>query len=467
MKHYPMKPNVAYYGEHIEVPLEGTNIDLLKKDLTLHNGRVYAYEALGIKNSEPPDIVLYRYSDNRIIVPRHYNIPREESAPKLRIVPVFEPKPHNFKVSCNITPRNWIQEESIDALCKPGDKILCLACGIGKSPCALSAAHKMDKFPVLVVVHTTALLHQWVDRIKEFYVLDHVPIIQGDKGADALKYPISVAMLQTLVSRTYDPEFYEYWNLVIYDELHKLGAYTFSQVCWQFPGDRWGLSATPKRYDGMEQVFHLHMGGISYQYLEQELVPQVSMIDLNTELFGSYYLWNGKPNIPRIITDLAENDYRNGSIISFLETAASYGRKILVLGERLNQLYYLHENSHGIKSKSLCVGAVKPEERKIALTKDVIFASQQIAKEGLDKPDLDTLAILIPFGNEGRLQQSSGRILRDHKGKKSPRILVFYDSSIQIMLAFQRKMKRWFIHNGYTVSEVDHNQTVLPFGNRS
>jgi len=322
--------------------------------------------------------------------------------------------------------------------------------------CALYAAQKSDMFPALVVVHTTALLTQWVERIKEFYTLDDVPIIQGDKFK-YVGYPIAVAMLQTLVSRTYKPEFYQYWRLVVVDEVHRLGAATFSQMCWQFPGERWGLSATPKRYDGMDIVFRMHLGEVCHEYLEQEIVPNVFLVDTESTLspYKRYTLWNGELSIPKVITDLAENESRNNKILHFLEKSYHKGRTILVLGERLDQLRSLHDAMTECSSKAMCVGSMKAPDRTEALKARIIFATHQIAKEGLDKPELDTLFILIPFANEGRLQQSVGRILRKKQNKSKPVVVVFYDSGVEVMLAFSRKMKKWFLKNKYSVTEIN------------
>lgn len=455
-----LQANQALYCEHLSFPVHGTDMDKLKNDLTVNNGRRHVYEFLGVKTNEPPEIFLYKICGDRVIVPRHY-VPKRlpDSKPLTYIHLPLQTKP--FSVNCNIRLRNNIQEVAANALqaknesSLPKDKILCLHCGAGKTCVALYAAHKSNRFPALVIVHTTALLSQWVDRIKEFYGIDNVPIIQGtkDRWKDS---PIAVAMLQTLVSRTYDPEFYNYWNLIILDECHRLGAETFSQVCWQFPGERWGLSATPKRYDCLDIVFRLHLGEVCYTHLEQEIIPSAYFIETGAELtpYKKYTLWNGEVNVSKIITDLARNADRNNMILSYLERAYNTGRNILVLGERLDQLQFLYDAMSECPSKAMCIGATKANDRTNGLKSRVIFATHQIAKEGLDKPDLDTLFILIPFANEGRLQQSVGRILRSQQGKATPVVMVFYDASVQIMAAFMRKMKKWFLKNKYNVKDT-------------
>ena len=81
------------------------------------------------------------------------------------------------------------------------------------------------------------------------------------------------------------------------------------------------------------------------------------------------------------------------------------------------------------------------EARKEALTKRVVFATQHLAKEGLDRPEFDTLVIPIPFGGSGRLQQSVGRILRTSPDKRTPKVYIFTDKGV-VTQALARKMQR-------------------------
>jgi superfamily II DNA or RNA helicase len=207
----------------------------------------------------------------------------------------------------------------------------------------------------------------------------------------------------------------------------------------------------------MDIVFRMHLGEVCYEYLEQEIVPNVFLVDTESTLspYKRYTLWNGELSIPKVITDLAENESRNNKILHFLEKSYHKGRTILVLGERLDQLRSLHDAMTECPSKAMCVGSMKAADRTEALKARIIFATHQIAKEGLDKPDLDTLFILIPFANEGRLQQSVGRILRKTQNKSKPVVVVFYDSGVEVMLAFSRKMRKWFLKNKYSVSEIN------------
>jgi superfamily II DNA or RNA helicase len=56
-----------------------------------------------------------------------------------------------------------------------------------------------------------------------------------------------------------------------------------------------------------------------------------------------------------------------------------------------------------------------------------VLGTFQLAREGLDKPTLDTMYICTPFSNPNDLQQSWGRIQRKDPNKQDPVVRVFED----------------------------------------
>jgi superfamily II DNA or RNA helicase len=74
-----------------------------------------------------------------------------------------------------------------------------------------------------------------------------------------------------------------------------------------------------------------------------------------------------------------------------------------------------------------------------------VYGTFQLAREGLNRPNLDTLYITTPFSNANDLQQSWGRIQRLHGGKKAPIVRVFEDSDVKrcrkSCLALQRHLR--------------------------
>lgn len=96
-----------------------------------------------------------------------------------------------------------------------GGAMLCTVCGGGKTTMALYLAAQLRK-KTLVVVHTAVLKDQWKERIAHFVPDARVTEVQGprcDTSGDFV-----VAMIQTLVSRTYPPATFADIGLVISDE---------------------------------------------------------------------------------------------------------------------------------------------------------------------------------------------------------------------------------------------------------
>lgn len=444
-------------GSMKTVPRWAVDIEQVKHDLTVRNGAYWTAAQNGLATdglSAYIELFTEDEATDLIHVPRHYELPFLPGK-HLHEWDLRYPYTRSAGVDHHIQLRDEVQAEASSTLSgSEQDKILTLACGKGKTVVSLHAAAEGHRFPLLIVVHTNALLDQWRKRISEFYKipLEEVGHIQG-KTVRWRGCRVAVAMLHSLVLKKYESEFYTYWRQVVFDEAHRLGADMFSKASTLFPCERWGLSATVNRPDGMDKVFRLHLGAVGYTNLEQPLQPKVYFVQTNiyTDV-GRFMFRRGRVNMPRLTSWLAENDTRNSIITRYVNRMADQGRTILVLGERLNQLHELLACARS-SSKSLYIGSMDRRTREDALEQQVVFATQQIAKEGLDRSAFDTLFILVPFGGEGRLQQSVGRILRTHDGKKTPKVVVFVDD-ISIIGALGRKMRRWVEGQGYEVKDI-------------
>ena len=124
-----------------------------------------------------------------------------------------------------------------------------------------------------------------------------------------------------------------------------------------------------------------------------------------------------------MITNLCKIDERNKLIAKIINILRHQkDRKILVLSGRLNHLTILKElvddqikkdEDNGLLDKyeqktSFYIGKMKDYELEDAEEADVIFATYEMAEEGLDIPALNTLI----FGTTKKIEQCVGRILR-------------------------------------------------------
>jgi superfamily II DNA or RNA helicase len=335
--------------------------------------------------------------------------------------------------------------------------ILNLSCGLGKTVIALHhMAHK--KVPALVIVNNTTLIDQWRERISQFLdVEDGVGVVQGPPSQwDWEGRGIVLAMLHSLSLRYEElpPGFDRYFGSIYYDEVHHLSAPLFSHTAPLFYGNRYGLTATVQREDGLEPVYQYHIGPVFHRNLSQELRPKIYFqevpvqINVNApEVRSQIYDARGMLNIPKLRTYLGLLPENNEFISAKIKEAVKSNRKILVLSHSVDQL---RELCSKFKDAGLCTGREAPSFRIHTLrTKQVTFGTLQLVREALDERTLDTLFFLTPFGSsaidiggKNTLQQGMGRILRYHTEKKTPVVVIFDHIYVPKFHKMCRKLKQ-------------------------
>ena len=306
--------------------------------------------------------------------------------------------------------------------------------------CALIAQLQV---PTLVVVHKEFLVNQWKERIEQFLPGSKVGIIQQDTCDFAGKH-IAIAMVHSLVSREYPLLLYRWPGLVITDEVHRIAAETWSHVPPKFPA-RWrvGISATPRRKDGADNVFLWHIGPVGFKAHEQRLKPKVRRVWTKFRMVETARFNPNLASKPVQLQFLCANDVRNHLVVDQLIQAAQAGRKIIVLSERLKHLSLLEglyrrkwpDNAGPCPSTGFYIGGLSQDALDEAAKASVIFATSQLVSEGLDIPALDTIALTTPLSD---VEQAVGRILRPCEGKKDPVVVDFRDDDVGIFAKYGR-----------------------------
>jgi len=300
---------------------------------------------------------------------------------------------------------------------------------------------------------------QWKSRIERFLPGAKVGYCQQDK-CDFEGNHVVLAMNDSLVARDYGEQFYNHFGLVIYDEAHHIGAPTWSKIPPMFKAAwRLGLTATPHRSDGATDALWWHLGPLLYTGEIERLSCQVKRI------FFNYNLPESLGQNPSLVTQslatklLVANQRRNGVIIENLIDAVRRGRKVMVLSHRREKHLYplgrmfkklwpsdagpvpeIMAYLGGMTHKQLLEAEVK------AQTARVIFATYQMAAEGLDVPPLDTLFLTTPAG---KVEQAVGRIQRKYPDKKQPIVVDFRDDSIKICKRLGKLREKFYVRKGW------------------
>ena len=169
------------------------------------------------------------------------------------------------------------QEAAVRKMTVTDYGILCAPPGAGKTVmgCALIARHRTA---TLVLVHRTVLLDQWRQEAAKFLGITKRKEIGIWRGATRrLTHKLDIAMLPSLARLEDYAAFFQGYGLVIVDECHHVPAVTFEALLKACPVRKIvGLTATPKRKDGLEKLLHLQCGPIRHTLRQpsEEAIPR-------------------------------------------------------------------------------------------------------------------------------------------------------------------------------------------------
>ncbi|GAQ91762.1 hypothetical protein KFL_008480030 [Klebsormidium nitens] len=310
------------------------------------------------------------------------------------------------------------QQEAFDAVLKAlsekGAGVLSIPVGFGKTTVAIAIACHF-KVKTLIVVHKTALLDQWVERIQTFAPGARIGRIQGPL-VDCEDKHFVVGMLQSLSTKAYDRKVLDSFHLVTLDECHHVGAPIFSKafdrLCVRYS---LGLSATPERKDGLKDVISWYLGEVCFKVERKDastVVVERMKYESPTYSREIPTFPNGQPALYRMIETLCSDQRRNSLLV---EKASSITRdksvSLLILSERRAHCAELKEALCKLHiSAGLFLGGCKKEELEaVAQECQVILATYSMAAEGLDISRLNALILATPKGD---VRQSVGRIMR-------------------------------------------------------
>lgn len=368
---------------------------------------------------------IYHENEETITIPRYYGVSQFGEVEKK-----FKSKKTKFSFIGNMRPhQNDIINNILPKIKKTGGGLISLPCGAGKTVISLNLAQKLG-YKTLVLVHKTFLQDQWIARATEFTNAKIGFIRQSN--VDINGKDIVIGMIQSISMKSYDPTIFNDFGLVIVDECHHIASRVFSQALYK-TGCIYtiGLSATPKRVDGLTKVIYWYLGKMLYKEerkSDNNVIVQKLNLQLSDPLFIEKTLWvKGKivPAIPKMITNLSKINRRNQIIIDIIDTLRkNTKRKILILSGRINHLEYLKHEVDELIQKDINSGKMIQEECKTAFyigkmnsskrkeaedIGDILFASYEMAHEGLDINRLDTVILVTPKKN---VVQAIGRIMR-------------------------------------------------------
>ena len=383
---------------------------ILIKDLIAKPKMVQGF---GPMNQQQIEYPIFLESKSSYYVPRFYGFKHYGN-------PCFNKLGPGLPITCSFNGNLRPEQIPIQQLFLDQDKgygaggIISLKCGGGKTVLALSIIAEI-KQKTIVLVHKDFLMTQWRDRILEFLPDAKIGKIQQDH-VDIDNKDIVLAMVQSISMKEYPKEIFDQFGLAVFDECHHLGAEVFFKSMRKVASRYMlGLSATPKRKDGLQWVFESFIGPIVYQTkdITTEGV-EVNVIDYysNDQSYCKECLmYTKKPCLPKMINNICAYPERTNLILQLTKDNYELGRKVLILSDRRAHLDMMLENllEQGIPS-GLYVGGMKPFDLHESQEKDVILGTFSMASEGMDIPKLNTIILASPKSD---VVQSVGRIMRE------------------------------------------------------
>lgn len=399
--------------------------------------------------------------NQRIIVPRNMG----EGGDDLR-------KPGiPFKFKSSFKPRNDEQarviDETVQLLAQGRSFMLEAPTGSGKTWMSVDVIAQMG-LKTLVVVTKEDIRDQWIAAFKALLGLEvgkGIGLIQGDT-CSVTGQGVVIAMIQSLSKEDrYPSHIFNDFGLAIWDETHRVGADHFSQSCFRVPAKlRLGISATPDRKDGKEEVIHAHIGPVLVRSEVPPLTPRIIIRRSPWEIpyvrvkkkdgsYGMAQLPHSPGKCGHVIRMVANHHGRNQVIANFVSAAHAKGRNILVQSDRREHLEQLAAmiSKKGVPVGDIAyyVGGMSSSQRDHAKKKRIILATYAMTAEATDIPWLDTLVMATPKSD---VRQIVGRILRLHPDKKDPVVFDLVDATSSVFMSYANNRRRWYSAIG---AEVD------------
>ena len=441
----------------VKQELSNSETNDLKKILTV---KPFVHKNYAGNNNPFP---VYAESKKKIYLPRFFGIDKYGEPLNYKLGTPLEV---NLNFGKSLRP---IQEPIVEAYLNNvndttgGGGIIAIPCGYGKTVIGLYIACKL-KLKTLIVVHKEFLLNQWKERINEFVPDIRVGRLQGSV-IKVNNCEIVIGMLQSISMKDYEEDVFKDFGLVIFDECHHLGAEVFSKALLKTNFKyTLGLSATPRRDDGLTKVFEWYLGKIVYQIKkrnkEDVSVKIIKYFNEDEEYCKEEKNFKGLNNSSKMINNICSFIPRTEVIVNELGELHKENRKILVLSNRVSHLKDIHIllTKINIDKVGYYIGGMKEKELDESTKNDIILATFSMAEEGFDCKELDSVIFASP---RSKIEQAVGRILRKKVEDRvvTPKVI---DIADEFSMFINQNTKRFKFYKKNKYEIVFENHTPFP-----
>lgn len=307
----------------------------------------------------------------------------------------------------------------------------------------------------LVIVHSTALLSQWIERAKASIPGVDIGKIQGKTCTLG---HITIAMAQT-IRKSYlgaGGKFWRQFGAVIVDEAHHAAADTWEwllNVCPAFY--RIGLTASELRTDGLHPLVGFNIGPVIFRFKFQSQVPMTVQ-----PIFTNFHSRYGANMMTKLWKEVREDKPRNEMIAAALTTEIMAGNTVLALSryiehlEKICDLLPFEARAH----TEIVTGKMKRKDQDAMIQRmrdgDLrCILGTQLFEEGVDIARINRVALMFP-GTWITALQKVGRGARIFEGKDDALVLDFVDDNVPVLARQYLGRYAWYKSVGITVAKA-------------
>lgn len=380
------------------------------------------------------------------------------------------------------------QDKALKELIRYDNGILHAATAFGKTVVS-SAIIAQKKINTLIILESSALIEQWKEALEKFLNINEgLPTYETKTGRvrkrksligtlqgahDSMTGIIDIAMAGSLCKKGKYHKMMNEYGLVLIDECHHSASETIANVLKEVKAKYvYGVTATPKRGDGLEKINFMLIGPIRYSYTAKEKAKEQGIQHLVYPRFTRTVPPRG------VITDkmhpneayeiIHNNDVRDEQIIEDVKNCVAAGRTPVVLSRYKDHSKKIYERLKSCADHVFLMTGnnSKKEHRKILeqmhqVDKNeslILIATGSLVGEGFDFPRLDTLFMATPVSFRGVVEQYAGRLNRDYAGKENVIIYDYVDNHIPMFNNMYMKRLKAYKQIGYEFG--DGLQTV-------
>lgn len=409
---------------------------------------------------DDPTVILttkyYMVRDGNLLIPRFYPIEKLGHT-----TTTYLNEGEDIDIEFKASWKNEKQNNGYKMLMTNHHGVLRMLPGEGKTVVSIGAICSIKK-KAIIFVHKEYLAEQWKERFLEHSTITEkqIGVLKTDKYDTILfSKPVVISTVQTMCSMINRIDNIEKilaeanFGISFWDECHtSVSAEQFSKSSLLLPCKRtFGLSATPSRTDGNDDIIQFHTGLVyDPKGKGNTMEPRIIMLYFDHRAVAQHqsYIYHpikkgqrtGPFDKSRWLKMLTSKDDKR--YIPYLKKISRQvydaGRTTLFLADRIK---ILDEVSKEIPKHN--VGFFIPrsgKQRNSDLLKQFVFSTYGSARDGVDRKEFDCLILATPVSN---IEQAVGRIQRELPGKQQPIVFDIIDTGCT-EIENRASKRKWF-----------------------